>query len=103
MNIEANDNTLEGSIDTSDNTTKDSKKEFKSETKYVKDIIFRTKRSYVPVELDQRMQLIKIIEEEGVTIKEAANALKINYSTAKHIVKLFKKTGDVKTWQMNKR
>ena len=57
--------------------------------------IFRTKRSYVPVELDKRSQLIHAVEEEGLTIKEAAHNLKINYSTAKHIVKVFKRTGEV--------
>lgn len=57
--------------------------------------IFRTKRSYIPVELDKRQKLIQAVEEEGLTIKEAAQNLKINYSTAKHIVKVFKRTGEV--------
>jgi transposase len=65
--------------------------------------IFRTKRSYVPVELDKRQKLVKAVEEEGLTIKEAALNLKINYSTAKHIVKVFKKTGEVSTQQNIKR
>lgn len=34
--------------------------------------LFRTKRSYVPVEFDKRSKLIKAVEEEGLTIKEAA-------------------------------
>jgi transposase len=41
--------------------------------------------------------LIKAVEEEGLTIKEAAQNLKINYSTAKHIVKVFKRTGEIST------
>jgi len=49
--------------------------------------IFRTKRSYVPVEQIKRQKLINMVEKDGVTIKEAAQTLKINYSTAKHIVK----------------
>ena len=57
--------------------------------------IFRTKRSYIPVEVDKRSKLIQAVEEEGLTIKEAAQNLKINYSTAKHIVKVFKRTGEV--------
>jgi hypothetical protein len=32
----------------------------------------RTKRSYIPVEIKKRQQLIKAVEEEGLTIKEAA-------------------------------
>jgi hypothetical protein len=65
--------------------------------------IFRTKRSYIPVELDKRQKLIQLVEEEGLTIKEAAQNLKINYSTAKHIVKVFKRTGEVQTQMMSKR
>jgi len=65
--------------------------------------IFRTKRSYVPVEFDKRQKLIQAVEEDGLTIKEAAQNLKINYSTAKHIVKVFKRTGEVQTQIMNKR
>ncbi len=38
-----------------------------------------------------------------MTIKEAAQNLKINYSTAKHIVKVYKRTGEMQTQMMNKR
>ena len=65
--------------------------------------IFRTKRSYIPVEMEKRQQLIKAVEEEGLTIKEAAQNLKINYSTAKHIVKVYKRTGEISTLLMSKR
>jgi hypothetical protein len=34
--------------------------------------IFRTKRSYVPVEIDKRERLIRAVEDQGLTIKEAA-------------------------------
>lgn len=70
---------------------------------FQKSDIFRTKRSYVPVDMDKRQQLIKVVEEEGLTIKEAAQNLKINYSTAKHIVKVYKRTGEVSTSMLNKR
>ena len=70
---------------------------------FQKSEIFRTKRSYIPVEVNKRQQLIKAVEEEGLTIKEAAQNLNINYSTAKHIVKVYKKTGDVSTSMLNKR
>lgn len=65
--------------------------------------IFRTKRSYIPVELEKRQRLIKAVEEEGLTIKEAAQNLKINYSTAKHIVKVYKRTGEITTQTISKR
>jgi transposase len=55
------------------------------------------------VELEKRQKLIQAVEEEGLTIKEAAQNLKINYSTAKHIVKVFKRTGEVQTQMMTKR
>lgn len=34
--------------------------------------IFRTKRSYVPVEIEKRERLIRAVEDQGLTIKEAA-------------------------------
>lgn len=55
----------------------------------------KNKRSYVPVELSKREDLVRIIEEEKITIKEAAIKLGINYSTAKHIMKTYKKTGEI--------
>ena len=45
------------------------------------------KRSYKTVEPGKRKQLIHMVNVEQKTIKEAANRLKINYSTAKHIIK----------------
>jgi predicted transcriptional regulator len=78
-------------------------KSLKDYHEFKKSEIFRTKRSYIPVENNKRQRLIKAVEEEGLTIKEAAQNLKINYSTAKHIVKVYKKTGDVSTSMLNKR
>ena len=49
--------------------------------------IFRTKRKYVQVENSKRKELIQLVEKDGITIKKAAIILKINYSTAKHIIK----------------
>jgi hypothetical protein len=43
------------------------------------------------------------VEKQGITIKEAAKKLRINYSTAKHIVKIFRRTGQVETVLMQKR
>lgn len=50
---------------------------------------FKTKRSYVPVAFEKKRELILRVGE-GATIKEAAVQLNINYSTAKHIVKLYR-------------
>ena len=62
-----------------------------------------SKRSYIPVNLEKRQRLIKAVNDHGLTIKEAAQILNINYSTAKHIVKFYKKTGGVQTEMMLKR
>ena len=48
------------------------------------------KRGYVKIPNDKREDLIKIIAEKQLTIKEAAQTLGINYSTAKNIVKIFR-------------
>ena len=57
----------------------------------------------MPVEIDKRKKLIKDVEENGMTIKVAAHNLKINYSTAKHIVKQFKRTGKITSAVTGKR
>ena len=43
------------------------------------------------------------VEKDGLTIKDAAKELDINYSTAKHIMKVFRQTGEVETKIMMKR
>jgi hypothetical protein len=59
--------------------------------------IFKTKRGYINHDVSKKEELISVIKEEGITIKEASVKLNINYSTAKHIMKLFKKTGQVQS------
>jgi hypothetical protein len=51
----------------------------------------KKKRGYNFVELETREKLVHICEDLGYTIKEAARVLEINYSTAKHIIKEFKR------------
>ena len=46
--------------------------EVKVEEKPERKEIFRTKRSYVHVEIDKREKLIRAVEDQGLTIKEAA-------------------------------
>jgi hypothetical protein len=52
---------------------------------------FKSKRGYRLVPLNVKRELIKRVDN-GLTIKEASLLLDINYSTAKHIVKLYKST-----------
>jgi hypothetical protein len=49
----------------------------------------KRKRTYNIVNLSERKQLIHMIDVEKMTIKDAAEICKINYSTAKHIYKLY--------------
>ena len=56
----------------------------------------KEKRSYKTVDQLKRQQLIRMVHVDQKTIKDAANRLKINYSTAKHIVKSHK---DMKSLQ----
>jgi len=55
----------------------------------------RTKRSYVRVSKSKRKKLIKLVEDEQLSIKEASRRLKVNYSTAKAILKEFHKKGKI--------
>lgn len=49
------------------------------------------KRNYVTTATETKRKLITMVfGEECATIKEAANRLNINYSTAKHIAKTYK-------------
>jgi len=50
-----------------------------------------TKRRYILVDYDLRKELLKMINEESLTIKAAAKRLGINYSNAKNIFKVYKK------------
>lgn len=55
------------------------------------------------MELDDRESLIEKVISEGKTIKQASEEMNINYSTAKHILKVFRKTGRAETLLMLKR
>lgn len=61
------------------------------------------KRGYVQWELWKRQSLVEKVENEGLTIKDAAKELDINYSTAKHIMKVYRQSGEVETKIMMKR
>lgn len=57
----------------------------------------KSKRNYNYIQLSTRKNLIKLVYKDGLQIKEAASIIGINYSTAKHIIKTFKKTGNIET------
>lgn len=60
------------------------------------------KRKYSYISLASRKELIKLVYKEGKQIKEAAADIGVNYSTAKHIIKVFKNTGNIETQPMLK-
>lgn len=62
----------------------------------------KSKRNYNYIQLSTRKTLIKLVYKDGMQIKEAAAMIGINYSTAKHIIKTFKKTGNIETRLMLK-
>lgn len=63
----------------------------------------RNKRSYIQCELWKRQALIEKVDKDGLTIKDAAKILDVNYSTAKHIMKVYRQTGEVETKIMMKK
>lgn len=70
--------------------------------KEAKQLTDQSKRVYQPVKLEKRIELIHLIENEPISIKDAAERLGINYSTAKLILKTYKEKGQVLTQHMVK-
>lgn len=55
----------------------------------------RERHPYNQVDTEQRVALLNLVERDGLIIKEAARKLQINYSTAKTILQLYKRTGRI--------
>lgn len=56
----------------------------------------RSKRSkYDKIESDTRRRLLYMVKDLKISIKEASSALQINYSTAKTILQLFRRSGRI--------
>ena len=56
----------------------------------------RAKREkYEKIESHKRRQLLYLVNDLKVSIKEASDSLQVNYSTAKTILQLFRKTGRI--------
>ena len=52
------------------------------------------------IDSDLRMRLLKLVDEENMTIRQASDILNVKYSTAKTILQLFRKTGRI-NWMNN--
>jgi hypothetical protein len=61
------------------------------------------KRPYQQIELWKRIELIDCVFQRRETMKDCAKRLNINYCTAKHILKVYRKTGSYETDLMRKK
>lgn len=61
------------------------------------------KRAYQHIELWKRMELIDCVNSKEETMKDCSKRLGINYCTAKHILKVYRKTGSYETDLMRKK
>ena len=61
------------------------------------------KREYVQVEPRQRLELIKKTFSKQMSVRSAAKSLGIKYTTARHIVNVYKRTGHVESLTAMKR
>jgi DNA-binding CsgD family transcriptional regulator len=52
----------------------------------------RKMRKYMSITSRKKRELVALVNT-GITIKEASVRLDLNYSTSKHIIKIFKKLG----------
>ena len=63
----------------------------------------QNKRAYQQIDLWKRKELIDTIVRKDETMKDAANRLNINYWTAKHIMKVYRRSGSYETDLMRKK
>mmetsp|Transcript_13115 Transcript_13115/g.11594 ORF Transcript_13115/g.11594 Transcript_13115/m.11594 type:complete len:158 (+) Transcript_13115:204-677(+) len=61
------------------------------------------KRAYQQIDLWKRKELIESVNKKEETMKDAAKRLGINYCTAKHIMKVFRRSGSYETDLMRKK
>lgn len=55
----------------------------------------KKRKPYNYIESETRRWLLHLVKDRGFKIKEAAQALQINYSTAKTILQLYKRSGRI--------
>ena len=63
----------------------------------------KSKRAYQHIELWKRKELIECVNKKEETMKDCSKRLGINYCTAKHILKVYRKTGSFETDLMRKK
>lgn len=50
---------------------------------------------YDSISTDTRRLLVRLTQEDGISIRKASRALQIKYSTGKTLIQLFKRTGKI--------
>lgn len=55
------------------------------------------KRQYIQIDIEKRKELLEELEKNNTTIKNAAEKLNINYSTAKNIVNVYRREKRIHT------
>lgn len=63
----------------------------------------QNKRAYQQIDLWKRKELIDSVNRKEETMKECAQRLGINYCTAKHIMKVYRRSGSYETDLMRKK
>lgn len=63
----------------------------------------KSKRAYQQVDLWKRKELIDCVRSKQETMKDSAKRLGINYCTAKHILKVYRRSGSYETDLMRKK
>lgn len=63
----------------------------------------KDKRAYQQIELWKRQELIECVTSRQETMKDCAKRLDINYCTAKHILKVYRRTGSYESDLMRKK
>jgi len=57
--------------------------------------LIKNKRPYLKIEDERRTELLKMVKEEKIGLKEASRKLNINYFSAKTIMQTFRKKGRI--------
>ena len=52
---------------------------------------------YAKITYEKRMKLLSLINDDGLSVKKASTAMNMKYSTAKHIIAHYRRSGEIRT------
>lgn len=55
---------------------------------------------YAKITYEMRLKLLSMINDDGLSVKKASQSLNMKYSTAKHIIANYRRSGELRTLQM---